>query len=160
MSSNIIYNGQDLNNVFAQYDATYSVVGSTTSIQKTGSDLNLIFSGSDGILANNPKNVNGVTGAIQCQNVDLLNFFIKPNSVFSSALIVGTTGSTSGKSSGYIDLSAGPIQINYSDSSGFIGTFNQGATGFNPNAYTVGNTYTWIATAGTIYLGATGSFVA
>jgi hypothetical protein len=160
MSSNIIYNGEDLNSVFAQYDATYSVVGSTTSIQKEGSDLNLVFSGSDGILANNPTGVNGATGAIQCQNVDLLKFFIKPNSVFSSALIVGTSGSTGGKSSGYIDLSAGPIQINYSDSSGFTGTFNQGATGFNPNAYTVGNAYTWTATAGSVYLGVTGSFVA
>jgi hypothetical protein len=159
MSSNIIYNGEDLNSVFAQYDATYSVVGSTTSIQKEGSDLNLFFSGSDGILANNPTDVNGVTGAIQCQNVDLLKFFIKPNSVFSSALIVGTTGSNGINSTGYINLSAGPILINYSDSSEFSATFSRGATGFNPNGYVVGNTYTWTAIAGSAYLGATGTFV-
>uniref|UniRef100_A0A6C0D6B1 Uncharacterized protein n=1 Tax=viral metagenome TaxID=1070528 RepID=A0A6C0D6B1_9ZZZZ len=159
MSSNFFYNNTDLNTLFALYDSTYCCAGATTSIQKNSQDLNTVFAGSDGILANNNTNVNGVTGAIRSNNVDILSFFIKPNSVFSSALIVGTTGSNGINSTGYINLSAGPILINYSDSSEFSATFSRGATSFNPNGYVVGNTYTWTATAGSAYLGATGTFV-
>ena len=160
MSSNFFYNNTDLNNLFALYESTYCCAGATTSIQKNSQDLNIVFAGADGILANNNTNVNGVTGAIRSNNVDILSFFIKPNSVFSSALIVGTTGSNGINSTGYINLSAGPISINYSDSSGFTETFSRGATSFNTNGYTAGNTYGWTATAGSAYSPAYGSFVA
>ena len=76
MSSNFFYNNTDLNILFALYDSTYCCGGATTSIQKNSQDLNIVFAGSDGILANNHTNVNGVTGAIRSNNVDILSFFI------------------------------------------------------------------------------------